>query len=154
MPMAALISTEAIFPKLRVTSKKQLLQELANRASHLTGVGERHIFDTLVARERLGSTGVGHGIAIPHGKVPELDRVYGFFARLERPLPFEAIDEQPVDLVFLLLAPDTANAEHLKALSRVSRMLRDEKMCEKLRGCESAEGLYALLTQGIGSYAA
>ena len=98
-------------------------------------------------RERLGSTGVGNGIAIPHGKLKEIDRLFGVFARLPTAIDFEAIDEQMVDLVFLLLAPDSAGADHLKALARVSRLLRDEDTCYQLRGSDNSEALYALLTQ-------
>ncbi|MBI3453494.1 MAG: PTS sugar transporter subunit IIA, partial [Rhodospirillales bacterium] len=104
--------------------------------------------------ERLGTTGVGGGIAIPHGKLPELKRLYGVFARLEKPVDFESIDEQPVDLIFLLLAPGAAGADHLKALARVSRLLRDRRACEKLRGSDKPEALYALLTEGAASHAA
>ncbi len=154
MDIADLISPLSVIPNLRATSKKQALQEMAKRAAELTGLHERAVFDVLLERERLGTTGVGNGIAIPHGKLPSLDRLYGLFARLERPINFEAIDEQPVDLIFLLLAPEAAGADHLKALARVSRLLRDRSVCEKLRGTESAEGLYALLTESPASRAA
>ena len=110
-------------------------------------MNDRKIFETLLERERLGSTGVGSGIAIPHGKLSDFKRLYGVFARLERPVEFDAIDEQPVDLIFLLLAPEGAGADHLKALARVSRLLRDTSMCEKLRGTDTADGLYMVLTQ-------
>ncbi|MBP2299975.1 MULTISPECIES: PTS IIA-like nitrogen regulatory protein PtsN [Azospirillum] len=145
--MLDLISPRAILPNLKAGNKKQALQEMARKASELTGQHERAIFDVLLERERLGTTGVGHGIAIPHGKLSSLDRVHGVFARLERPIDFDAIDEQPVDLIFLLLAPEQAGADHLKALARVSRLLRDQSMCEKLRGAESGDAMYALLTQ-------
>jgi len=145
--MHDLITLQGILPSLKAGNKKQALQELARKASELTGQHERAIFDVLLERERLGTTGVGHGIAIPHGKLPALERVWGLFARLERPIDFDAIDEQPVDLMFLLLAPEQAGADHLKALARVSRLLRDSAMCEKLRGCASADAIYALLTQ-------
>jgi PTS system nitrogen regulatory IIA component len=145
--MLDLITPQAILPNLKAGNKKQALQELARKASELTGQHERAIFDVLLERERLGTTGVGHGIAIPHGKLSSLDRVHGVFARLERPIDFDAIDEQPVDLIFLLLAPEQAGADHLKALARVSRLLRDQSMCEKLRGAESGDAIYALLTQ-------
>jgi PTS system nitrogen regulatory IIA component len=151
--MMDLIAPRSIIPNLRVGTKKQALQELAKRASELTGQHERAVFDVLLERERLGTTGVGHGIAIPHGKLPNLERVYGIFARLERPVEFDAIDEQPVDLMFLLLAPDSAGADHLKALARVSRLLRDSSMCEKLRGSDNADAIYALLTQTETSHA-
>lgn len=145
--MLDLITPHAILQNLKAGNKKQALQELARKASELTGQHERAIFDVLLERERLGTTGVGHGIAIPHGKLSSLDRVHGVFARLERPIDFDAIDEQPVDLIFLLLAPEQAGADHLKALARVSRLLRDQSMCEKLRGAESGDAIYALLTQ-------
>ncbi|CAO3407956.1 PTS IIA-like nitrogen regulatory protein PtsN [Azospirillum largimobile] len=145
--MLDLISPHAILPNLKAGNKKQALQEMARKASELTGQHERAIFDVLLERERLGTTGVGHGIAIPHGKLSSLDRVHGVFARLERPIDFDAIDEQPVDLIFLLLAPEQAGADHLKALARVSRLLRDQSMCEKLRGAQSGDAMYALLTQ-------
>jgi PTS system nitrogen regulatory IIA component len=101
----------------------------------------------LLEREKLGTTGVGTGIAIPHGKLPDLDKLHGMFARLEHPIDFEAIDEQPVDLIFLLLAPESAGADHLKALARVSRLLRDSDACESLRKAESSDDIYSLLTK-------
>jgi len=146
MEMSDLLQPKSVVAGLRVTSKKQVLQELAKHAAELTGTSERRIFETLLERERLGTTGVGNGIAIPHGKLSDLKRLCGYFARLEKPIDFEAIDEQPVDLVFLL-APETAGADHLKALARVSRLLRDASTCEKLRGAKGADGLYMLLTQ-------
>jgi PTS system nitrogen regulatory IIA component len=152
--MLDLITPQAILPNLKAGSKKQALQDMARRAAELTGQHERAIFDVLLERERLGTTGVGHGIAIPHGKLPSLERVWGVFARLERPIDYDAIDEQPVDLMFLLLAPEQAGADHLKALARVSRLLRDQSMCEKLRGSDSADAIYALLTQQEASHAA
>lgn len=154
MDIADLITPAAVVPNLRATSKKQALQDLAKKAAELSGLNERAVFDVLLERERLGTTGVGNGIAIPHGKLGELDRLYGLFARLERPINFDSIDEQPVDLIFLLLAPESAGADHLKALARVSRLLRDKGVCEKLRGTENADGLYALLTESPASRAA
>lgn len=153
MLISDLVMPSAVIADLKATSKKQALQELARRAADLTGAGERAIFDVLLERERLGTTGVGDGVAIPHGKLPDLPRLFGLFARLERPIDFEAIDEQPVDLIFLLLAPGGAGADHLKALARVSRLLRDRAMREKLRGSETAEALYALLVEQQASAA-
>ncbi len=154
MDISDLITPSTIVPSLKVTSKKQALQELARHGAESTGLGEREIFEILLERERLGTTGVGGGVAIPHGKLPGLKRLYGVFARLETPIDFDAIDEQPVDLIFLLLAPETAGADHLKALARVSRSLRDKETCEKLRGSDTAEALYALLTEAPASHAA
>lgn len=154
MDISDLIVPESVIANLRVTSKKQALQELAKKAAELTGQPERALFEVLMERERLGTTGVGHGIGIPHGKLPELDRLYGLFARLETPIDFDAIDDHPVDLIFVLLAPETAGADHLKALARVSRLFRDRAVCDKLRGTDSAEAIYALLTQSQASHAA
>jgi nitrogen PTS system EIIA component len=154
MEIADLLIQRGVIPQLRVGNKKQALQEIARRAAPMTGVAERRIYDVLAERERLGSTGIGRGIAIPHGKLVELSRLYGLFARLERPIAFEAIDDQPIDLVFVLLAPAASGAEHLRALARVSRLLRDAAICQKLRGTDNADALYALLTDRTESHAA
>jgi PTS system nitrogen regulatory IIA component len=146
MEIADLITPRSVVAQLRAANKKHALQELAKRAASMTGLQERTIYDVLLERERLGSTGIGMGIGIPHGKLSGLTRLYGIFARLERPVPFEAIDDQPVDLIFLLLAPESAGADHLKALALVSRLLRDRAVCEKLRGTDNPDALYALLT--------
>ena len=154
MEIAELLTPRSVIAQLRIGNKKQALQEIARRAASATGIAERRIYEVLNERERLGSTGIGRGIAIPHGKLDELPRLYGLFARLERPIPFEAVDNQPVDLVFVLLAPEKAGAEHLRALARVSRLLRDDKVCEKLRGTDNADALFALLTERPESHAA
>jgi PTS system nitrogen regulatory IIA component len=145
MPTTDLIAPNAIIPALKVNGKKQALQEIAAKAAALTGQSDRAILEILLQREKLGSTGVGNGVAIPHGKLPKLDKVLGVFARLERPVDFEALDGQPVDLVFLLLAPEGAGADHLKALARVARLLRDPDVARKLRESRDAEALYAVL---------
>jgi PTS system nitrogen regulatory IIA component len=147
MHLADLIGPEAVIASLKVKNKKQLLQELSARAARLTGLQERYIFDTLLQRERLGSTGLGQGIAIPHGKFAGLKRITGICARLAEPIDFDAVDGAPVDIVFLLLAPEGAGADHLKALARISRLLRDHDVVAKLRGTDTAEGLYAILTE-------
>jgi len=154
MEIADLITPRSVIAQLRATTKKQVLQELAKRAAAITGTHERTIYDVLLERERLGSTGIGMGIGIPHGRLPGLNKLSGIFARLDRPVPFEAIDDQPVDLIFLLLAPESAGADHLKALARVSRLLRERAICEKLRGTDNADALYALLTDRTASRAA
>jgi nitrogen PTS system EIIA component len=145
MPLTDLVAPNAIVPALKVNGKKQAIQELAAKAAKLSGQNERVIFDTLMQREKLGSTGVGNGIAIPHGKLPKLEKLFGLFARLDRPIDFEALDGQPVDLIFLLLAPEAAGADHLKALARVARLLRDANVVRKLRDSRDAEALYAVL---------
>jgi PTS system nitrogen regulatory IIA component len=154
MEIADLIKPDRVVANLRATSKKQALQDLARRAAEITDPSERAIFSVLMKRERLGTTGVGNGIAIPHGKLPTLDRLYGVFARLEHPIDFDSIDDRPVDLIFLLLAPESSGADHLKALARVSRLLRDKTACEKLRGTDDPEALYALLVDTTASWAA
>ncbi len=154
MEIAELISAAGVIANLRATSKKQALQDLSRRAAEIPGRPERAIFEVLIERERLGTTGVGNGIAIPHGKLPGLDRLYGLFARLEKPIDYDSIDEQPVDLICLLLAPETAGADHLQALARVSRLLRDRAVCEKLRGSDNTDAIYALLTASTTSHAA
>jgi PTS system nitrogen regulatory IIA component len=145
MPLADLVAPNAIIPALKVNGKKQTLQELAAKAADLSGQSERTIFEILMQREKLGSTGVGNGIAIPHGKLEKLNKLFGLFARLDRPIDFEALDGQPVDLIFLLLAPKDAGADHLKALAQVARLLREPDVARKLRDSHDAEAIYAVL---------
>lgn len=154
MEIADLLSPDAVVAHLKAANKKQVLQEMAHRASQLTRLPERRIFETLLEREKLGSTGMGQGIAIPHGRVPGIQKMTGLFAQLDHPVDFDAMDDQPVDLVFLLLAPEDAGADHLKALARVSRLLRNQAVCEKLRGAPQAATLYALLTEPTAAQAA
>ncbi|MGD9502177.1 MAG: PTS IIA-like nitrogen regulatory protein PtsN [Methyloceanibacter sp.] len=148
MLLTNFIAPNSVVPLLRAKTKKQLLQDLSARAAKITGLRERDIFDVLLQRERLGSTGLGHGVAIPHAKLPGLKRIVGVFARLAEPIDFEAIDGQKVDIVVLLLAPEGAGADHLKALARISRLLRDGAVVEKLRTAKDAAALYAVLTEG------
>lgn len=145
MSLNDIVGPNAVIPALKVNGKKQALQEIAARAAELSGLNERTVFETLLQREKLGSTGIGHGIAIPHGKLPKLERLFGLFARLDRPIDFESLDGQPVDLIFLLLAPEGAGADHLKALARVARLLRDPDIANKLRDSRDADALYAVL---------
>jgi PTS system nitrogen regulatory IIA component len=154
MDLSDVITPEAILPSLKANSKKQVLQAIAEKAASMTGVEERDIFDTLNKREKLGSTGVGGGIAIPHGKLAKLDHIFGMFARLPKPIDFEALDETPVDLIFLLLAPESAGADHLKALARVARLFREPGIAGKLRASSDASALYAVLTESAADHAA
>ncbi len=151
MQISDLLSPEGVLPSLRVKDKKQLLHQLAEKASQITRVPHARILETLVERERLGTTGVGQGIAIPHGRLIEIKKITGLFARLETPIEYDAVDNQPVELVFMLLAPEGSGADHLKALARVSRLLRNQSACEKLRKATTAEALYAILTEPSGS---
>ena len=154
MEIADLLSPDAVVAHLKAANKKQVLQEMAHRAGQITRLPERRVFETLLEREKLGSTGMGQGIAIPHGRVPGIQKMTGLFAQLDHPVDFDAMDDQPVDLVFLLLAPEDAGADHLKALARVSRLLRNQAVCEKLRGAPQAATLYALLTEPTAAQAA
>src|SRR6187397_2411620 len=137
------VAPNAVVAALKVNGKKQAIQELAARAAELTGQSEKEILEILLQREKLGSTGVGSGVAIPHGKLPKLGRLFGLFARLEKPIDFEALDGHPVDLIFLLLAPEGAGADHLKALAKVARLLRDPQIAKKLRDSRDADAVYA-----------
>src|SRR5437763_7113010 len=145
MPLTDLVAPDAIVPALKVNGKKQAIQDLSARAAKLTGQNQRLIFETLTQREKLGSTGIGNGIAIPHGKLPKMEKLVGLFARLDRPIDFESLDGQPVDLIFLLLAPEAAGADHLKALARVARLLRETDVVTKLRQSRDADAIYAVL---------
>jgi nitrogen PTS system EIIA component len=147
MPRLEFLTPEAVAPGVRASGKKQLLQELSTQAAPLAGLEERQVFETLLQRERLGSTGIGDGIAIPHGKIPGLARLFGLIARLERPVDFEAIDGQPVEIVFLLLAPEGAGADHLKALARVARVLREPGIRDRIRAARDANAIYAVLNE-------
>ncbi len=154
MDLSDLLVIDAILPRLKAANKKQALQEMAAKAAALTGRDERDIFETLMQREKLGSTGVGHGVAIPHGKLAGLDRLIGVFALLDRPIDFDSLDGEPVNVMFLLLAPESAGADHLKALARIARVLRDTETAAKLRATDDAAAMYTLLTENTRSDAA
>ena len=143
--LSAILSVEAIDDDLVAANKKALIQQLAAAAGRLSGLPAKHIVACLNAREKLGSTGFGAGTAIPHAKLEGLTQVFGYFARLTQPIDFQAIDGLPVDLVFLLLSPPDAGADHLKALATVSRVFRDRQIVAKLRGARSKDALSALL---------
>ncbi|MDB5737426.1 MAG: transporter subunit IIA-like nitrogen-regulatory protein PtsN [Sphingomonas bacterium] len=143
-----LLPHEAVFHDMGAASKKALFQSVAGLAGKLYALDQRQIGDRLGEREKLGSTGFGGGVAIPHGKIEGLARVVGLFAKLAQPMDFAAIDGLPVDLVFILLSPPDAGVDHLKALARVSRRLRDRAFVAKLRGAGSADALYALFASG------
>jgi nitrogen PTS system EIIA component len=149
MPFIDILVPDAVMPSLKASSKKQALQEISRFAADLLGVDDSTVYDLVMQRERVGTTGVGHGVAIPHGKMAKLDDIRGFFARLDRPLDFEAVDGKPVDLIFLLLAPEEAGADHLKALARVARALHDPELLKKIRACHNGDCIYTLLTEGM-----
>lgn len=154
MTLTSFLAPGSVFAGIKGNGKKQVLQELAARLEPVCGIAERAIFETLLQRERLGTTGIGQGIAIPHGRVAGLDRLVGLFARLARPVDFEALDGEPVDLVFVLLAPEEAGADHLQALARIARLFRAATIAEKLRQTEDPAALYAILTSPVTSRAA
>ncbi len=145
MKISEIMSVNSVMLSLKAGSKRQLLQELARKASELTGINERTVFDTILERENLGSTGFGGGTALPHGRLSELNKVCGIFARLSTAIDFDAVDNKPVDTVFLLLSPESSGADHLTALAQISRILKDENTCTKLRAAKSNEEVYALL---------
>jgi len=143
--LSEIIAADAVDARLQVANKKGLFQLLSAAAAKRTGLGAKAIATALAEREKLGSTGYGGGVAIPHGKIEGLPKVFGYFARLSSPLDYQAVDGMPVDLVVLLLSPPDAGADHLKALAGVSRMLRDRQILAKLRGARSKDAIYALL---------
>jgi PTS system nitrogen regulatory IIA component len=154
MEIDQILLPDLVIPALKVSCKKQALKELAKKASEIIDRDERDLFDVLIERERLGSTGVGHGVAIPHGRIKGLGKVVMLFARLENSVDFDAVDDQPVDIVCVLFACVTSGAEHLKALAKISRLMRNPSVLEKIRGASSADGIFALLTEQMESRAA
>jgi len=149
-----LIAPSGVVFGLHAANKRALLMALATHAARLTGQDEGHVAEVILAREALGSTGFGAGTAIPHGRLETLPRIVAVIAKLSVPVDYAALDGLPVDLVVLVLAPTGAGAEHLKALARVSRALRDCVFCDKLRGSASADALYALVVGDAQSEAA
>ncbi|MEO1774642.1 MAG: PTS IIA-like nitrogen regulatory protein PtsN [Pseudomonadota bacterium] len=154
MELSDLIRPDAVLPSLKASSKKHVFGDIANRAADLTGLDHRMICEKLIAREHLGSTAMGNGVAIPHARVEGLDRIIGVFARLDAPIEFDAADAKGVDLMVALLAPEDAGADHLRALAKVSRLLRDADLRTKLRQTQTAEALYALMTEPSSARAA
>ena len=154
MELADILVERAVLFCTGVKTKRQLFEELAARAAELTGHPADDILNAITSREELGSTGLGNGIAIPHGKIAGLSQVIALFARLDQPIEFDSVDDQPVDLVVMLLAPAGAGADHLKALSRVARLLRTETVVDELRRLETPGELRAVLTAPFESYAA
>ncbi|GAB5377641.1 MAG: PTS IIA-like nitrogen regulatory protein PtsN [Acuticoccus sp.] len=147
MNIDTLISRDAIALNVPAHSKKNAIQEISTVAAKVTGLPERAIFDTLLQRERLGSTGIGNGIAIPHGKLVDLKALTGLFFRLASPVNFDALDDRPVDLVFALLAPEDAGSDHLKALAKIARVMRTPDMADELREAETRGDVVSLLTR-------
>lgn len=154
MNFANLLTPEAVKVLPSTTSKKRLLTELAELAESTYGMNAPAIVEALLAREALGPTGVGHGVALPHARMDGIDKVVGLFTLLEKPVDFGSVDHQPVDIAFALFAPENAGVEHLKALALVSRTLRDSSICSKLRANRSADTLYTILTESQGMQAA
>jgi PTS system nitrogen regulatory IIA component len=147
MEISDLLSPQAVFQRVSAASKKKLIGEVAIRLAAVAGADSDQVFEALWQREKLSSTGTGRGIAVPHGRVPKLEKIVGVFVHLAEPIDFEAIDDTPVDLVFALLTPIDAGADHLKALARVSRLLRNTAVCEKIRAANDPAQIYALLTE-------
>lgn len=154
MNIGDLLTSNGIIPALNAEDKKQALYGIAQFASTSTGVNAHDIFNALLQRERLSSTGLGRGIAIPHIKHNGVSGITCIFARLEKPIPFDSPDGEPVDLLFFLMAPEDAGGDHLKALARISRLVRDAKTLEQLRAAEDAKSLHKALTNPVTSHAA
>ena len=146
MKISDIITVDSITLSVKAKNKRQLLQELSQLATTITNVSERTIFDILLERENLGSTGFGGGVAIPHGRLAELNKVHGFFIKLATTLDYNSIDGKPVDMIFLLLSPESNGADHLTALAHISRLLKDNSMVSKLREATDKEEIYALLS--------
>ncbi|MDE2384147.1 MAG: PTS sugar transporter subunit IIA [Alphaproteobacteria bacterium] len=151
MKITDIIDARAVMPQLKALNKKQVLQDIAQQLASLIAIDQRIIFETLLTREKLGSTGLGQGIAIPHGRIPGLSRVTGLFAKLTPAIDYDAVDGKPVDLVFALLSPDHAGADHLTALAKISRIMRTPAALAKLRASNTAEALYAVLTEPVNT---
>lgn len=154
MILSEILDSTAVRVIGSTTSKKRLFQELGETLAPACGVRSTQITEALLERENLGPTGVGHGVALPHARLDSVNRVVGGFVRLERPLDFESVDRQPVDLVFVLLAPEDAGVEHLKALALVSRTMRNPALCSKLRANADPATLHTLLTDATAARAA
>jgi PTS system nitrogen regulatory IIA component len=154
MNLDDLIASDAILPTMRVANKKQAIVEISEKAAQVSGLKARDLFEVLWQRESLGSTSVGDGIAIPHAKMPKLGRMFVVAARLEKPIDFDALDGSPVDLIFALIAPETAGADHLKALAQLARTLRQDSLVSALRATRDAAGIYMLLTSETSQDAA
>lgn len=150
MELADILAKQAIVPCAKATCKRQLLQLAADKAAELVEGDSHEIFKTLTEREQLGTTGLGEGIAIPHGKIEGLKGVTCIFIRLDHPIDFDSVDDKPVDLAFVLLAPKGAGADHLKALSRIARVVRSNNVAEQARTIRDADELYTLLTKSKG----
>ena len=146
MALTSFLAADCVFAGLKANSKKQVLQELSAAIAAVSHLPERAVYETLLQRERLGSTGIGNGIAIPHGRMREASEIRGFFAKLARPVDFEAMDGEPVDLIFVLLAPEDAGADHLQALARIARVFRGGRISQTLRQADDPAALYAILT--------
>lgn len=147
MDLTTILKPAAVKVVGSLTSKKRLFHELGDIAAGAYGISAAKAVDALLERESLGPTGVGHGVALPHARLDSIDRVCGVFLRIERPLDFDSVDRQPVDLVFALFAPEDAGVDHLKALALVSRTMRDGSLCAKLRANDDAATLHAMLTE-------
>lgn len=151
MKITDIVQVQSIKADIEVNSKKQLLQDLSVFANKSYGIDENTVFDALLERERLGATGIGGGVAIPHGKISGIGKPYGIFAKLKTAIDFESTDDKPVDLVFLLLAPETAGADHLKALACISKILRNANAVKKIRSATTADDIFTALVEADAS---
>ena len=147
MRISDILTAKRVFVDINADSKRALLQEMAVKAAKSLDVDERVVFDALLERESLGSTGLGRGIAFPHARIPNVKKVKSFFARLNSPIDFESVDEEPVDLVFLLISPEDSGADHLMALAAISAVMKQEDKCKKIRKAKNKDDIYAVLSK-------
>ena len=145
MKISDILSADAIFAEVKTSNKKQFLKELSEKAAQITKIDERTLAEAIIERENLGSTGYGKGTAFPHARLESANSVNAVFARLSSPIDFNSVDSKPVDLVFLLISPENNGADHLTALATLSRVLKDDEVCTKLRKAKSKEEIYAIL---------
>lgn len=147
MNIGHLLSPQSIAVNIEASTKRELLEKIAALAAVNSGLHEKEIFDALLQRERLGTTGTGDGVAIPHSRFANLDKIYAVFARLSQPVDFDSVDEKPVDLVFTLLAPESAGADHLQALSQIAHVFKDESAKAELRAATAISGIQSIFTK-------
>lgn len=149
MDLSKVLNENCILLDVEASSKREFLEKVAAKAAESSGLHAKEIFDALLQRERLGTTGTGDGVAIPHSRFGRIDRLYGVFARLKTPIDFESVDDKPVDIAFTLLAPESAGADHLKALAQISRLFREKKILAELRNAKSQSSAYSVLTKQL-----
>ncbi|MEE2773641.1 MAG: PTS IIA-like nitrogen regulatory protein PtsN [Pseudomonadota bacterium] len=154
MLLSQILDQKSVSLLTNISSKKRLFQEIASHIAKQCNLRAEEVFNALQEREQLGPTGMGNGVAIPHARLKTVDEIKGMFIKLSKPIDFDAVDRQRVDLIFVIIAPSNSSADHLKALAKVSRLLRDQNICSKLRSAEDTSTSYTILTQDMDIKAA